>query len=250
VNASFDGRGALVTGAAGDLGRAIVRALVDRGARVAMLDVDAEALHALERELGTSVKPIPCDVAEEAQVADAVAAATAFADGLDLVVSNAGIEGPVGPLEELDLTAFERVLRINVLGPAAVLKHVLPGLSRGACVVHTGSTASVAGAPHVAPYVASKHALLGLTRAASREVAARGIRVCAVLPGPIEGRMMERLDDRRATSGAVTSAASTVLDGGRYAKVEEVVAAVLFLLGPDAGFVAGTGLLVDGGRLA
>jgi NAD(P)-dependent dehydrogenase (short-subunit alcohol dehydrogenase family) len=102
----------------------------------------------------------------------------------------------------------------------------------------------------LAPYVASKHALLGLTRTASREVAARGIRVCAVLPGPTEGRMMERLEQGRATSGSVSTVASTVLDGGRYATVAEIVAAVMFLCSPDASFVSGAGLLVDGGRSA
>lgn len=104
------------------------------------------------------------------------------------------------------------------------------------------------------PYVASKHALLGLTKVASREVAARGVRVVAICPGPVAGRMMQRIDSGRAADGTPSGAArtprATTLDDGRYATVDEVVGAVLFLLGPDAGFVSGSGLVLDGGRLA
>jgi NAD(P)-dependent dehydrogenase (short-subunit alcohol dehydrogenase family) len=108
----------------------------------------------------------------------------------------------------------------------------------------------VSGAPHLAPYVASKHALLGLTRSAAQEVAARGIRVTAVLPGPVEGRMMDRISDGRTTAGTSATTRPTLLDGGRRARIEEVVGAALFLLSEEASFVTGDGLLVDGGRRA
>ncbi|SDZ01429.1 NAD(P)-dependent dehydrogenase, short-chain alcohol dehydrogenase family [Geodermatophilus africanus] len=246
----FTGLSILVTGAAGEIGSAVAGALVAEGARVTLADLDATVLTQLADELGSAAHAVPTDVTVEEDVERAVAEAVAFAGGLHGVFNNAGIEGPVGPITELDLDRFAQVLRINVLGAAAVLKHSLPRLDAGGAVVQTGSTASVAGSAHMAPYVASKHALLGLTRVASREVAARGVRVTAVLPGPVHGRMMQRIESGRSGSGTATATTPTALDGGRYATVAEVVSAVLFLLSGEAGFVAGTGLLMDGGRLA
>ena len=244
----FAGRSALVTGAAGEIGSAVAMALSREGATPTLLDQDAAALDRVARETGGLA--VPTDVTVEEQVAEAVTRAVDHGGELHLVFNNAGVEGPVGPIEELDLPALERVLRVNVVGAAAVLKHTLPHLGPGGVVVQTGSTASLGGAEHMAPYIASKHALLGLTRTAAKEAAARGIRVSAVLPGPVEGRMMERIDSGRDTSGAASPGVPAVLDGGRRARVDEVVAAVLFLMSDEASFVTGHGLVVDGGRLA
>lgn len=246
----FAGRSALVTGAAGDIGSAVARALVEEGARVTLLDRDAHALESLGRDLGPAALAVAADVTREPEVEEAVEKAVGFGGGLHLVFNNAGTEGPVGPLEELDLAELERTLRINVVGAAAVLKHSLRHMGPGGSVVQTGSTASVSGAAHLIPYVASKHALLGMTRAASREVAGRGVRVSAICPGPVRGQMMERISGGRADAGTPTTPDPTTLDGGRRAEVGEIVSAVLFLLSEESGFVTGTGLLADGGRLA
>jgi NAD(P)-dependent dehydrogenase (short-subunit alcohol dehydrogenase family) len=244
----FAGRSALVTGAAGEIGSAVAGALAREGARLTLLDQDAAALEPVAAATGGLA--VPTDVADEGQVSAAVTRAVEHGGGLHLVFNNAGVEGPVAPLEDLDLVAMERVLRINVVGAAAVLKHALPHLGRGGVVVQTGSTASLRGAEHMAPYVASKHALLGLTRTAAKEAAIRGIRVTAVLPGPVDGRMMQRIEGGRDTSGTARPGAAAVLDDGRRARVEEIVSAVLFLLSDEASFVTGHGLVVDGGRLA
>ncbi|MEU7810920.1 SDR family oxidoreductase [Pseudonocardia sp. NPDC049154] len=242
----FRDRSALVTGASGDIGSAVARGLVAEGARVTLVDRDAAAVTALAAELGEAAHAEPADVTVEADVERAVAAAARFGEGLHLVFNNAGIEGPIGPLHELDLAALIHVLQVNVVGAAAVLKHALPLLGPGGVVVQSGSTAGLSGAPSVGPYVASKHALVGLTRVASREVAARGVRVVAICPGPVAGRMMSSIDGGRTGPRTVP----TALDGGRYATVDEIAGAVLFLLGPEAGFVAGSTFVVDGGRLA
>jgi NAD(P)-dependent dehydrogenase (short-subunit alcohol dehydrogenase family) len=246
----FAGRSVLVTGAAGEIGSTVARGLVEEGAKVTLVDRDSEALTALAAELGARAHPVTTDITVESEVVRAVDEAANFGDGLHGVFNNAGIEGPVGPITDLDLGRLEQVLKVNVWGAAAVLKHCLRHLGPGGVVVQTGSTASLAGAPHMGPYVASKHALLGLTKVASREVAARGVRVVALCPGPVVGRMMDRINDGRSAANTATSANATTLDEGRYASVEEVASAALFLLSDEAGFVTGTHLVVDGGRLA
>ncbi|KAE8765882.1 SDR family NAD(P)-dependent oxidoreductase [Georgenia thermotolerans] len=249
----FRGRSALVTGAGGDIGSAVAARLAAEGAKVTLVDRDRDALDGVAAAItrgGGDVRPYPADVAVEDEVAQAVAAAVTFGGGLDCVFNNAGVTGPVAPVTELDLAAVARVLQVNVLGALAVAKHTLPHLKAGGVLVQTGSTASVAGAPHLAPYVMSKHALLGLTRAAAKEVAGRGVRVCAISPGPVQGRMMAGIDGGRERAGTEPPPNPLALDGGRYARVGEVVDAVLFLLSDDASFVSGSALVVDGGRLA
>lgn len=250
----FARQSALITGAAGDIGSAVARALIAEGALVTLVDRDATAVSALASELGEAARAEPADVTVEADVERVVAAAHRFGGGLRLVFNNAGVEGAVAPLSELDLDAFAAVLKVNVLGAAAVLKHTLPLLGAGAVVVQSASVAGLSGAPFVGPYVASKHALLGLTKVASREVSMRGVRVVAICPGPVEGRMMTSIDGGRTATGTAAGAGrvgtTTTLDGGRYATIDEVVGAVLFLFSAEAGFISGSGLVMDGGRLA
>lgn len=251
ASASFASSAGLITGAAGHLGSAVARALANAGARLTLADVPSDALDELTSELGNQVQAVSMDVLDESQVALAVQAAHEFGGNrLDFVFNNAGTEGPIGPITELDLSAFGQALAVNVIGAAAVLKHALRIVGEGARIVQTGSTASIAGAPDMAPYVASKHALLGLTRSASREAAARGVRVTALLPGPIEGPMMQRIAAGRSVANTAPGVQSTVLDGGRQARVGEIVSAALFLLGKESSFVAGAELVVDGGRNA
>lgn len=248
---TFASSAGLITGAAGHLGAAVARALTAAGARVTIADLPGDPLDSLARELGPSARAVSTDVLDEGQVADAVRAAYEFGGGrLDFVFNNAGTEGPIGPLTELDVAAFGRTLAVNVTGAATVLKYALRVVADGARIVQTGSTASIAGAPDMAPYVASKHALLGLTRVASREAARRGIRITALLPGPIRGPMMQRISAGRTAARTSTSGQDTALHGGRPAEVAEIVRAALFLLSAESSFVAGTELVVDGGRNA
>lgn len=247
----FDGAGGLITGASGLLGRTVARNLVDAGARVTLGDLPSIALTELGNELGPLAHVVPLDVTVERDVEHAVEAARKWAGGtLEFVFNNAGIEGPIVPLVDLDPVEFARVLMVNVVGAATVLKHALRVVGDGARIVSTGSTASIAGSPHMAPYVASKHALLGLTKTASREAASRGVRVTALLPGPVDGPMMQRISEGRAATGASSATQPTVLDGGRLADVDEIARAAVFLLSKESSFMTGTGLLVDGGRTA
>lgn len=240
------GRFAVVTGGAGELARAIARRLRAEGASVALLDRDEEGLAKAVADLGDDgLTVLPVDVTDEAAMAGALTAAAERAGGrIDVLVNNAGVEGPVGPIAATDLADVEHVLRVNVIGTFLGLKHGLPLVRDGGAIVNIGSTASLRGAPLVAPYVASKHAVLGLGRSAALEAVEHGIRVVTVCPGPLEGRMIRELDDRRQGLGRGPTSSL------RYGQMEEVASAVAFLASDDASFVTGTELVVDGGRLA
>ena len=137
------------------------------------------------------------DVADEASVASVVAAAVSVLGGISIFFNNAGIEGAVHPITEYPLAEFRRVLDVNVIGVFLGLKHVIPVMLAGAggAIINTSSTAGLTGTPGVSAYNASKHTVIGLTRSAAAEWAARGIRINAVSPGPIDSRMMASLED-------------------------------------------------------
>lgn len=251
VSPTFAGTVGVVTGAGGLVGSHVVASLVERGATVVAADLPGAPLDDVAARHGSSVRTVPTDVTEESAVAQLFEVARDVAGGsIDFVFNNAGVEGPIGSVDALDVDALRRMLDVNVVGAASVLKHASRIVGAGASIVQTGSTASLGGAAHLAPYVMSKHAVLGLTRAASRELAPRGIRVNAVLPGPIAGPMMDRIASGRSERATPTGGAAGSLDDGRLATVDEVVAAVIFLLGRESAFVAGSGLVVDGGRSA
>jgi 3alpha(or 20beta)-hydroxysteroid dehydrogenase len=250
--ADFTGQSIVVTGAAGDIGSAVVRKLAAQGAAVTAVDLAEERLResvAAVNAAGGNVLAVPADVTDEPQVEAFLDEAVRHGGGLDGFFNNAGIAGPVLPLREIDVADLETVLRVNVIGVFLGIKHALPRLRRGGVIVNAGSTAALRGAPAVSPYVASKHAVLGLTKTAAIEAAADGIRVCAICPGPVQGRLMSGMNEGRSELG-LTGGGGAGLDGGRYADPEEIADAVAFLLSAEAGFVSGSAFVVDGGRLA
>lgn len=247
----FDGKTAVVTGAGGEIGRSIALRLAGDGARVLAVDVATEraaetvaAVHAA----GGEAAAFAADVADPSAVAAYAEEGARLGGGrIDLFANNAGIEGPVQPIPDYPVEAFDQVLAVNVRGVFLGLKHVLPRMPDGAAIVNTASTAGIIGAAGLVAYIASKHAVVGITRTAALECAERGIRVNAVCPGPVEGRMMTSLENGMGGAEAHEAFLAS-LPLGRYARLDEVAAMVGFLLSGEAGFSTGGTYVLDGGQ--
>ncbi|MGA5504979.1 SDR family NAD(P)-dependent oxidoreductase [Streptomyces umbrinus] len=246
----FGGKTAIVTGAAGNIGRATARRLASEGAAVLCVDRHrdgaAETVRLIETD-GGSARAFEADVSDAAAVRAYVAeAASLNGGGIDAFFNNAGIEGPVTGLEDYDEEHFDKVIAVNVRGVFLGLKHVSAAMTRGGAIVNTASVAGLVGFPGVCGYVASKHAVMGLTRAAALDLAPRGVRVNAICPGPVEGRMMTSLEKQVGDGGHDVFLSTVPL--GRYAKAEEMAATVVFLLSSETSFATGAAFSIDGGQ--
>jgi NAD(P)-dependent dehydrogenase (short-subunit alcohol dehydrogenase family) len=254
---TLSGRAAVVTGAAGGIGRAVALRFAAAGAGVHLVDRDPVGLDAtLESVRGTGAPAVTATVADVTQpdeVRGYVDAALQAHGRIDAFFNNAGIEGPVAPLAEYPIDGFAAVMAVNVTGVFLGLRHVLPVMLRqgSGAIVNTGSLASERGLPGTGAYNASKHAVLGLTRTAAAEVATSGVRVNAVLPGMIDTRMLRSLAGELAGDvEAGVAFMSQVAPQARTGQADEVAAVVAFLCSDDASFVNGVGWPVDGGALA
>lgn len=248
----FEGRTAVVTGAAGQIGAATARRLAGEGARVLVVDRDEEGVAAtvaaIEEAQGVA-RGCVADVTDAGAIERYAAQGAELGGGrIDAFFNNAGVEGPVAPIEQYPVEDFDRVLAINVRGVFLGLKNVLPHMDRGGAVVNTASIAGVLGAPAIVGYIAAKHAVVGITRTAAVETGGRGIRVNAVCPGPIEGRMMGSLEE--GWGGDVHDALLSGIPLGRYGSPQDVAALVAFLLSPEAAHCHGATYVVDGGQTA
>jgi NAD(P)-dependent dehydrogenase (short-subunit alcohol dehydrogenase family) len=251
----FTGKVALITGGGGGIGRATAAAFAARGARVMVVDADStegQGTVGVVRQQGGDARFVSADVRNAGDVAAYVKATLDAWGRIDCFFNNAGIEGRVIPTHEYDDEMFDRVIAVNLRGVFLGMKHVIPVMLRqgSGAIVNTASTSGLFGGPGMAAYVASKHGVLGLTKVASADVAARGIRVNAVCPGPVETRMMRSLESQRNPDDpeAVHAAYSASAPSGRYTLPEEIAGAVLYLCSDLAGNVTGTQLVVDGGR--
>jgi NAD(P)-dependent dehydrogenase (short-subunit alcohol dehydrogenase family) len=253
----FTGKVALVTGGGGGIGRATALGFALRGAKVMVVDADADSGQAsvdiIAQRGGTSAF-VCADVTKSASVRDYVDRTVAAYGRIDAFFNNAGIEGKVMPTQDYDEEVFDRVIAVNLKGVFLGLRYVLPVMiSQGSgAVVNTASVAGLFGGPGMPAYVASKHGVLGLTKVASTDVAGLGVRVNAVCPGPVETRMMRSLESQRNPNDpeAVHAAYAASTPSGRYALPEEVAGAVLYLCSDLSGDVTGTHIVVDGGRAA
>jgi len=253
----FKGKVALITGAGNGIGRAAALGFAARGAEVVAVDLDAAAAErtaASVKQQGGKALSLRADVTKSADVQAYVKATLDALGRIDCFFNNAGIEGKVAPTAEYEEAVFDQVINVNVKGVFLGLRHVLPVLLRqkAGAVVNTASVAGLVATPGMSAYVASKHAVLGLTKAAAGEVARLGVRVNAVCPGPIDTRMIHSLESQ-LNPGNPTSVGDryrSSLPLGRYGTAEEVANVVLFLCSDLAGNITGAHYVVDGGRTA
>lgn len=239
----------IVTGATGGIGAAIARRLARSGARLMLVDMPGTPLAELARELDASFAF--ADVADDAMVAKYTEQTLATFGRIDAVIANAGTEGRVAPVVQTRPEDVARVFAINVFGPFSAIRHAAPHMRRGGTIIVTASVASFVGSPGLAPYCASKHALLGLVRSAAQELGPLGIRVNAIHPGPVDNRMMRSIEEQAApgNAAAVHDGFAARVPMGRYATNEEIAAMAAFLVSDDSAYCNGASFVVDGGML-
>jgi NAD(P)-dependent dehydrogenase (short-subunit alcohol dehydrogenase family) len=248
----FSGKTIIVTGGSAGIGRATALALAAQGAAVVVGDLNppegADTEQELARAGGRGVF-IRADVAREDDCRALVEAAVARFGGLDGAVNNAGIEQSGRPITRCTAEEFDRIMRVNVLGVLMGMKHQIPALIRrgGGAIVNLSSIAGLLGFPGAPVYVASKHAVLGLTKTAALEHARDNIRVNAVCPGAIQTEMIERFTQHNAAQRTALAAAHPL---GRFGNPVEIAAAILWLLSPASSFVTGQQITADGGYTA
>jgi len=232
---------AIITGAAGGIGLACAQRLAAAGASVVLTDIDAARLEAARLQIAGPVATAICDVGSEADVKAAVQCALDRFGGLDIVVNNAGLM-TFKPIAEQTEDDWLRILRVDLLGAVFFTRQAFLYMRTGGAIVNVASVHAIETEPLVAPYAAAKAALLSLTRSASIEGRERGIRVNAVLPGAIDTPML--WDNPNVKSGVEK------IDKADVGTPDGIAAAVAWLASPDAAFVNGVALPVDGGRLA
>ena len=245
----FDGQVALVTGAAKGMGLAAARAFAQSGAAVAMADMDAETISKEAQALvkaGSKALAITCDVADETQVRDMVAATVKEFGRLDAAFNNAGIQSPVTDTAELESAEFDRVISVNLRSVWLCMKYELLEMRKqgSGAIVNNSSLGGLVGLPRRAAYHAAKHGVLGLTKSAALEYGVKGIRINAVCPGTIDTPMVQAMFDSGNLTREFVAQTQPI---GRLGRAEEVADTVLWLCSPAASLLIGQPVAVDGG---
>jgi NAD(P)-dependent dehydrogenase (short-subunit alcohol dehydrogenase family) len=258
MTADFGGDVAVVTGAAGGMGRAIAVAFGRAGASVVMGDVDEQGGRETERlvaETGAACMFVATDVSDADAVGALVDAVVARFGKLDCAVNAAAIESETAPLHLCDDTEFDRMQHVNLRGVFLCMKREIAAMLanepregvRGA-IVNIASTNSFRPQHDQPAYTASKHAVLGLTRSASYDYSSKGIRINAICPGTIDTPMLRKAMERRGRNPDDVVARLSLI--GRFGRPDEIAAAALWLCSDAASFTMGHALAVDAGMLA
>lgn len=249
----LEGKVAVITGAAGALGRNTAELLLHEGAKVALVDINQGALSALVESLSTKgeVFGVVADLSDEAQVANYVDQVIQHWGRIDVFLNNAGIIGKIAPLINQTIEDFEAIMNINVRGVFLGLKHILPIMSaqKSGSIINTSSVSGLMGSSGNSLYSATKHAVVGLTKTAALEVARDSVRVNSIHPAPLDSNMMKTIEESLNVENpdAVRKNISSRIPLGRYGNMEEVAKLVLFLASDDSEFITGGQYRIDGG---
>ncbi len=241
---------AIITGGAGSIGLTTAKLFLAEGAKVVLVDMGQEALEKAVAELNSdNVIFSVADVTKSADVERYTEETLAKFGKIDVFFNNAGIEGVVKPLPEYPEDIFDKVIAVNVKGMWLGCKYVVPAMNDGGSVIITSSVAGISGTPDVSAYTISKHAVIGLMRNQTVELAPRKIRVNSIHPSPVDNRMMRSLEDGFAPGKGeeAKKGLEQTIPLGRYAKPIEIAQLALFLASDNSQFITGTTQVIDGG---
>lgn len=252
MNLDLTGKRILITAGGAGIGRLMAETMSEAGAKIFVCDVDGVALD----ELGAAhpqIGRITADVSDRAAVETFFKIGLSFLGGLDVLVNNAGIAGPTGPVEAIDPDDFERTLAINITGQFLCTRLAVPHLKAagGGAIINLSSAAGKFAFPLRSPYSASKWAVVGFTKSLAAELGSANIRVNAILPGAVEGPRIERVIAAKAEARGVPyeemlAIYTDLASMGRLIPPDDIVAMALFLASDACGTLSGQALSVDG----